>query len=342
MINLRNDYSSIAHKKILEELMQNQTSTFVGYGLDEVSKYAEELILKEVKNENSKVYFLNGGTITNKVFISHVLKPYEAVISVDSGHINVHETGTIEQSGHKILTVTHNNGKINVKDILRIVNTHLDEHMVKPKLVYITNATEYGTIYSKQELIDIYNTCRANDLYLYIDGARLGVALASDKNNITLEDLGKYSDAFYIGGTKNGAILGEALVVNNKNLQKEMRYSIKHFGGMYAKGFVTGFQFKVLFENGLYYEIAKKQNDLAKLLENELTKLGIKFEIESDTNQLFPIFKKEEVDEISKHIMYEMWSDNGDTKTIRFVTHFMLEKEDIFNTIEILKKIINK
>lgn len=340
MINFRNDYSGIAHEKILEAMMQNKYSTYVGYGLDEVSKCAEELILNKVYNKDAKVYFLTGGTITNKVFISHVLEPYEAVISVDSGHINVHETGTIEQGGHKIITCAHNNGKINPQDIQRICDIHTDEHMVKPKLVYITNATEYGTIYKKQELVDIYNVCKKNDLYLYIDGARLGVALTATNNDITLEDLGKYSDAFYIGGTKNGAILGEALVVNNKDLQKEMRYSIKHFGGMYAKGFVAGMQFKTLFENDLYFEIARKQNELAEYMKTKLIELGIKFEIESDTNQLFPIFSKEVVEKLSHEIMYEMWTDNGDYKTIRFVAHFLLTKEEVDKAIDIIKNIL--
>ena len=340
MINLRNDYSGIAHKEILEEMIKLQEKTFVGYGLDEISKEAENLILKQVKNENSKVYFLNGGTITNKVFISHVLKPYEAVISVDSGHINVHETGTIEQSGHKIITANHHNGKLDPIDIVRIVKTHTDEHMVKPKIVYITNATEYGTIYSLNELKEIYHVCKKHDLYLYLDGARLGVALTSPNNDICLQDLGKYTDAFYIGGTKNGAILGEALVVNNPILQEEMRYSIKHFGGMYAKGFVTGIQFKVLFENDLFFWIAKRQNELALILKNGLLDLGVNFEIESDTNQLFPIFSKEVVAKLSKHLMYEMWSDNDDFKTIRFVTHYLLDENDINNVINIIKDAI--
>lgn len=340
MLNFRNDYSGIAHEKILEAMLANKYTTYVGYGLDEVSKYAEELILQKVNNNDSRVYFLTGGTITNKVFISHVLRPHEAVISVDSGHINVHETGTIEQGGHKIIASPHNNGKLNPLDIQIICNTHLDEHMVKPKLVYITNATEYGTIYKKQELINIYNVCKKNDLYLYIDGARLGVALTANNNDITLEDLGKYCDAFYIGGTKNGAILGEALVVNNKDLQKEMRYSIKHFGGMYAKGFVAGMQFKTLFENDLYFEIAKKQNELAEYMKCKLIDLGIKFEIDSDTNQLFPIFTKEVVEKLSKEIMFEFWTDNGNYKTIRFVTHFLLSKDDVDKAIDIIKNAI--
>lgn len=337
MINLRNDYSCIADKKILERMLVLQDEVNIGYGLDEHSKKAEQLILKHIKSNDSKVYFLSGGTITNKVFISHVLRPYEAVIALDSAHISCHETGTIEQSGHKIINVKHSNGKIKVSDIKEVINVHKDEHMVKPKLVYITNSTEFGTIYTKKELIEIYDFCKENDLYLYLDGARLGVALCAVNNDISLEDLGKYTDAFYIGGTKNGAILGEALVINNKHLQKDFRYSIKHFGGMYAKGFVSGIQFEVLFEDNLFFNIASKQNNLAYKLRNELIKLGVEFEIDSDTNQLFPIFKKEVVKKLENEIMFEYWTEFSDKQTIRFVTNFTLEEKDIVKAIEIIR-----
>lgn len=337
MINLRNDYSCIACEKILLRMLDLQNEVNPGYGLDEHSKRAEHLILKHLKSNDSKVYFLTGGTITNKVFISHALRPHEAVIAIDSAHISCHETGTIEQSGHKIINVKHSDGKIKVKDIQDVINIHRDEHMVKPKLVYITNASEFGTIYSKKELIEIYNFCKANDLYLYLDGARLGVALTSLHNDISLEDLAKYTDAFYIGGTKNGALLGEALVINNKTLQNDFRYSIKHFGGMYAKGFVAGIQFEVLFEDNLFFDIALKQNNLAYKLRNELIKLGLEFEIDSPTNQLFPIFKKELVKRLEKDIMFELWTEYEDKQCIRFVTNFLLEESDILKTIDIIR-----
>ena len=342
MINLRNDYCGIAHYKVLEKLGKHANDVFVGYGLDEHSKRASELIKKEMAYDDADIHFLVGGTITNKVLISHVLRPYEAVISPDTGHINVHETGTIEQSGHKIITVKNNCGKLNAKDILDVLFTHTDEHMVKPKLVYITDSTEIGSIYTYQELKEISDVCKANDLYLYLDGARLAAALTCEKNDIKLSDLPKLVDAFYIGGTKNGLMLGEALVIINEKIKDEVRYSIKHFGGMYAKGFVTGIQFEALFEDGLFYEIAKKENEQAKYLYNELVKIGVEFECIQETNQIFPVFKTEHIKELKEYIQFETWSINEDKTTIRFVTHYLLKDEEIEETIEIIKGIINK
>ena len=340
MINLRNDYCGICHKKVLENLNKYSNDDFLGYGLDEHSLKAKELIKKELGRDDVDIHFLVGGTVTNKVLISHILRPYEAVISPDTGHINVHETGTIEQSGHKVITTLNKDGKITKDDILEVLRLHTDEHMVKPKMVYITNATEIGTIYKYQELKEISDVCKENNLYLYLDGARLGSALTSEKNDIKLSDLVNLVDAFYIGGTKNGLMLGEALVVVNDKIKEEMRYSIKHFGGMYAKGFVAGLQFEALFEDGLFYEIAKEENRLANKLYTELVKLGVEFESEQVTNQIFLVFDNDKIDKLKEHIHFEIWSVNKNKTTIRFVSHFLLTDELVDKTIEIIKEII--
>jgi len=340
MINLRNDYCFIAHNKILQALEENNNKTFVGYGLDEISIEASNLIRKEIGNDTADVHFLPGGTVTNKVLISHVLKSYECVICCETGHINVHETGTIEQSGHKVLTTPSINGKIQAKDIKKVYQSHADEHMVKPQIVYISQPTELGTLYSNEELKEISSVCKALNLYLYVDGARLATALTSKNNDISLVEFAKLVDAFYIGGTKNGLILGEALVILNDELKKDIRYSIKHFGGMYSKGFVTGIQFKTLFENDLFYEIGRQENDLAELLYTELLNIGVEFLYPQDTNQIFPKFKNDVIDQLRKHLMFEMWEVGEEESVIRFVTHPKLTIEDIRNTIQIIKEIM--
>lgn len=340
MIYLRNDYCGICHYKILEALNENINNVYNGYGLDENSKKAEELIIKKIGNPLSKVYFLAGGTSCNKIFIGHALRPYEAVIAADSGHINVHETGAIEGAGHKIIAVKNKNGKITSEDIVDVIKNHTDEHMVKPKMVYISFPTEYGTLYSLEELKRIKEECEKNDLYLYIDGARLGSGLSAYNNDITMNDLAKYSDAFYIGGTKNGLLFGEAIVINNESLQKDFRYSIKHFGGMLAKGFVTGLMFEKLFADDLFLKIGKKQNELAKLITERLSSLNIKLLIETETNQIFPIFKTEVIEKLREEISFEIWEKKEEETVIRFVTHYMLTEDDVNNLEKVLKKII--
>lgn len=338
-INLRNDYCSIAHPLILEAFIEYNKNTYLGYGMDEETNNAIEIIKSKINYKDADVFFLPGGTITNKVLISHILKPYEAVISCESGHINVHETGTIEQSGHKILVAPSYEGKIISEDIYKICNTHTDEHMVKPKIVYISNPTELGTIYTKEELNKISLACKDLGLYLYVDGARLATALTSKKNDMNLEEFSKLVDSFYIGGTKNGLIQGEALVVMNKELSKDIRYSIKHFGGMYSKGFVNGIQFKTLFEKDLFNTIGKTQNYLAEELYAKLKQINVKFLFEQETNQIFPIFKNEIVNKLKDKIEFEIWEKRIDETVIRFVTHYNLTKEDINRTIEIIKEV---
>jgi threonine aldolase len=326
MFNFKNDYSKIAHPRILEAMLKYGNTPYVGYGLDEHSQNAANLIKKHL-NCDADIHFLVGGTSANKVVIAHVLRPYEAVISVKTGHICVHETGAIEATGHKIITVDGQNGKITPSEIEQVVLTHTDEHMVAPKLVYITHSTEIGTLYSKNELIEIYNTCQKHNLYLFLDGARLAVAL--DKSDITLADLARYTDVFYIGGTKNGALLGEAVVIVNQDIKKSFRFSIKQNGGMYAKGFVAGIQFEELFEDGLYFKLGNNSNIMAEKLANGLEKRGITLEYECVTNQLFVRVSNDLYQKLKALVLFELWEDKCDYKVIRFVTNYSTTLEEI-------------
>ena len=339
MINLRNDYCGVCHPKILEALCSKSKNTYVGYGLDNESIEAENKIKMLINNSNASVYFTVGGTSTNKIVIAHALKSYGAVIACDSGHINVHETGAIEATGHKVITVTNVNGKLIAKDEEELIKGHPDFHMVKPGIVYISNSTEYGTVYTKSELISLSNVCKKYKLYFYIDGARLGCALTSKVCDYTIEEMASLCDVFYIGGTKNGLILGEALVVTNETLNEDIRYAIKCHGGMYAKGFVNGIMFNELFSNNLFFEIAKNENKLAEKLYNELSKLGVKFLFKQETNQIFPIFDNSLISELEKEISFEVWSSNEDSTTIRFVTSFLTSDEDVNKVIHLIKNI---
>ena len=326
MINFKNDYSTIAHPKILEAMVNHNKHTYIGYGLDEMSDKAKDEIKKHI-SKDVDIHFLVGGTSANKTVIAHSLRPYEAVISARTGHICVHETGAIEATGHRIIEVEGVKGKITPQMIEKVVKTHTDEHMVYPKMVYITQATELGTLYSKEELINIYNICKKYDLYLFLDGARLAVAL--DKSDITLNDLAEYTDVYYIGGTKNGAMLGEAVVISNEEIKKNFRYSIKQNGGMYAKGFVAGIQFYELFKDGLYFELGKHSNEMANILSTCLIDRGFELTSECATNQIFVKISNKIYDQLFNFVLFELWEDLGESKVIRLVTNYSTTQKDI-------------
>lgn len=240
MYSFRNDYSEGAYPEILKRLSEENKKQHLGYGEDEICKEAKKRVHQKLKNDECDIHFLVGGTQTNLTVISSALRPFEAVITVDSGHINVHETGAIEATGHKVIVVKGKDGKITPDGIHQAVKIHTDEHMVKPKMVYISNATEIGTIYTKKELEEIRKVCDEYKLYLFMDGARLGAALTSSENDLRFEDLCTYCDVFYIGGTKNGALFGEAIVIVSDKLKSDFRYMIKQRGGMLAKGWLIG------------------------------------------------------------------------------------------------------
>ena len=331
-----NDYSSLCHPQIMEDLLSISLEQNVAYGLDKHSLNAEALIKRTFNSPNGKVFFLSGGTMTNLLFISYALKPYEAVIALETGHINVHETGAVEATGHKIITVKGKNGKMYPNDVIGILNTFTNEHMVKPGMVYISNSTEIGTIYSKQELLDLSKICKENGLYFFIDGARLGSALTSKYNDAEPELFGQVCDAFYVGGAKNGLLLGEALVINNPSLQKDFRYHIKNRGAMISKGYLIGAVFESAFKNNLYFDIAKQINEVADYLKEGLVKLNVNM-LESPTNQIFATFNKDFANLLIKEYGLELWEDKGEQLVVRFVVSFTTKKSDVDDLLNFVK-----
>jgi len=324
----RNDYSELAHPRIIEALRRYQDEQNDPYGLDYHSKNAEKKILEIFHSQKGKVFFIAGGTQTNVLFISSCLKHYEGVIACDSGHINVHETAALEGQGYKIITVKGKDGKLYPQDIERVIRYYDNEHMVKPRMVYISNSTEIGTIYSRQELIDLYEICKQNNLIFFIDGARLGSALTSKTNDVEPALMGEVCDAFYVGGTKNGLMLGEALVINNPILQENYRYHIKNKGAMLAKGYLVGIEFEEAFKDNLYFDIAKTTNEMADYLKDGFKKLGLET-LESPTNQVFLITTKDKAHKLMDRYGCEKWEDLNEKMIIRFVTSFLTKKEDI-------------
>ncbi len=322
-----NDYSEGGHPQVLAALNQTNLVQSVGYGQDEYCLQAKEILKEKMQNKNVDIHFLIGGTQTNMIMIASALKDYQAVIAVDSGHIQVHETGAVESTGHKILTCPHQDGKINVSMIDEIYRQHTDEHMVQPKMVYISQTTEYGTYYTLEELKTIYAYCKEHQLYLFVDGARLGSALVLE-NAPTLRDLAQYSDAFYIGGTKMGALFGECLVLINDDLKPDFRYHIKQKGAMLAKGRLLGLQFLALFKEDLYYKIGLHENKCAHIIKEGLITNHIPMYIDSPSNQLFPIFEKNIYQRLSQdYAMTEMFNVDEEHICVRLVTSWATPEE---------------
>ena len=338
-VNLLNDYNTVAHPSILEALQAQMEEKFDGYGLDEDSEAAREMILGLVQNPHAAVHFLIGGTHTNLVALSAFLRPHEAAIASFPAHISQFETGAIEACGHKVLTLESSDGKIYPEAIEKVLVFHHDEHMVKPRLVYISQTTEYGTVYTLDELRALHELCKANNLLLYVDGARLGYALASNLCDFSLPQIAELVDAFYIGGTKNGLLFGEALVLCNPELGNDFRYFIKQRGGLLAKGFLLGIQFQALFKDNLYLELARDANLKAARLSSELESLGYSSEIETESNQLFPIIDNEELPRLGEHILFNIWDQIGTEQTsIRFVVSWKTTEDEIQTVLKLMKR----
>lgn len=333
--SFRNDYSEIGHPDILKILLDNAYKQNTGYGFDEETKKLEERV-SLLCGQNVKVVLTSAGTQTNLTVISKILKTYEAVISVDTGHINVHETGAIEATGHKVLSTLNDNGKINPKEIEKIVKLHTDCHMVYPKLVYFSNSTEVGTTYTKKELEDIYTCCKKLGLYVFIDGARLSQALVAE--GITLKDMVDNSDVFYLGGTKNGLPYGEMIVIKDKDIYENFQYHLKNKGAMLAKTFVVSMMFNKLLEDNLYLKNAENANKMSQKLKNELEKLGIEICYPNKTNQLFIKLSKEIINKLSTLYAFEVWEDLGDAQIIRLVTSWATKEEMIDEFIKDIKE----
>ena len=334
MILFHNDYSEGCHEKVLEALVRTNAEQTTGYGEDAYCARAAEKIRGYCGREDAAVHFLVGGTQANLVIITAALRPHQGVLAADSGHINVHETGAIEAAGHKVLWLPSRDGKIHGEQISEYVTLHRAdpsfEHTVQPKMVYLSNPTEWGTLYSREELEAISDACRKNGLYLFLDGARLGYGLMAEENDLTMEDLAKLCDVFYIGGTKVGALFGEAVVITNPILGEDFRYIIKQRGAMLAKGRLLGVQFDALMEDGLYFQISAHAAAMASRLRDCFRSLGYDFFMPPQTNQLFPILPGRVRAALAEtYTFIEMdWVD-GDRRVCRFCTSWATKEENV-------------
>jgi threonine aldolase len=329
--SFKNDYAEGAHPQVLEALIHTNFTQQNGYGLDAYSINVENIIKQKVNNPKAKVFLVSGGTQANLIVISAFLRPHESVISTDIGHIFTNESGAIEATGHKVHGIENTNGKIRPDDIQKLIDGHQNKpHQVKQKLVYISNSTEVGTLYSKKELIELYQFCQEKNLYLFVDGARLGHALTAETNDLTLEDFGKYTDAFYLGGTKNGALIGEAIIINNENLQEEFGFHLKQKGAMLAKGRLLGIQFQELLKEDLYFDLGRKANQQAMKIKEAFKQIGCEFLSETFTNQIFPILNQHQIDQLSTNFDFYVWKRLEEEKSaIRLITSWATSNEII-------------
>jgi threonine aldolase len=338
MYSFKNDYSEGAHPRILNALLETNLVQEEGYGEDYFSRKAVELIKERLGRTDVDVHLLSGGTQTNLIAISAFLRPHEAAMAASTGHILGHETGAIEATGHKVLSIEAENGKLTPPDVQMVLDGHPDEHMVKPKLVYISNSTEIGSIYNRDELVQLSDFCKKNHLYLYMDGARLGSALCSEENDLQLSDLPGLVDAFYIGGTKNGALLGEALVICNDSLKEDFRYHMKQKGALLAKGRLLGIQFLELFRDNLFFDLATHANKMAAILRQEISKENIQFLTHSPSNQIFPILPNALITELEKNYLFHIWEKvDSNHSAIRLVTSWATRSEQVLAFIDDLK-----
>ena len=345
MLHFECDYLEGAHPQILQKLIDTNMDKTPGYGFDSYCESAKEKIREACKCPDAEIHFLVGGTQTNSTVIKALLRPYEGVISADTGHINVHEAGAIESGGHKVLTLPNEEGKLVAADIEKYLDTfYKDEtniHMVQPGMVYISQPTELGSLYSKKELEELSDLCKRHHLHFYIDGARLGYALMAEENDVTLEDIANCCDAFYIGGTKVGALFGEAIVFTKKGLIRNFFSSIKQNGVVLAKGRLLGIQFDTLFTDGLYYNISKHAIDMAKKLTDGLEEAGCKFYYKSPTNQQFIILKNETMNKLAEKVTFGFWETMSDTETaIRFCTNWATDEKDVEELIATIKELL--
>lgn len=332
MYSFENDYLLGAHPQVLKRLLETNEELLPGYGNDKYCLSAEEKIKAACACPEAEVYFLQGGTQTNMVMISSILRNFEGVIAATTGHVSVHEAGAIEHTGHKVLEIPQHEGKIHADELKDFLDTfYADgnrEHMVYPGMVYITHPTEYGTLYSKAELEQIADICHQYKLSLYLDGARLGYGLASTHTDVTLADIARICDAFYIGGTKNGLLLGEALVIVREELKEDFRRHMKQRGLMLAKGKVLGVQFETLFTGDLYMELARHANACMDILREGIAKLGYRFLCDSPSNQLFPIFPqniREKIDE--KYLVMDNSDEGNGYHSVRMVTSWATDPQ---------------
>ncbi|WP_294962235.1 aminotransferase class I/II-fold pyridoxal phosphate-dependent enzyme [Sulfurimonas sp.] len=330
------DYSEGCHPDILNKIIETNLIQQTAYGFDEYSNEAKQLIKNKMNNQDSEVFFVTGGTQANLIIASSILRSHEAIISVDIGHILAREAGALEATGHKIISMSSKNGKLDTQIIQTALENHsFAPHMVKPRLVYISNATELGAIYTKKELEEISRFCKENSLYLFLDGARLGAVLCSKYNDLSLEDISKLTDVFTLGATKNGALFGEAIVINNTKLVQDFNINIKQRGALLAKGRILGVQFLELFKENLYFDLAKRANDLAIKLSQGFTSKGYKLLDKNQTNQVFLILPNSLIKHLEKKFSFSIWGKYNERDSIvRLVTSWATDEAKIDELIK--------
>ena len=341
MLSFENDYSEGAHPKILQRFIETNMEQVSGYGNDPYCESAKAKIREACNCPEAEIFFLVGGTQTNAVVIDSMLQAYEGVVSAQTGHVNAHEAGAIEYTGHKVLSIPQYEGKMKASDLEAYLKTFWQdeshEHMVFPGMVYISHPTEYGTLYSKQELSDLSAVCRQYEIPLYLDGARLGYGLMSKSTDVTLPDIAELCDVFYIGGTKVGALCGEAVVFTKHNMPKYFVTHVKQHGALLAKGRLAGVQFDTLFTDNLYFEISRHAIEMAELLKQGLAEKGYTFHLDSPTNQQFIVLDDEQYNELQKQVRCCFWEKPDDTHTVvRFATSWATPKENIDKLMELL------
>lgn len=334
MYQFQCDYNEGAHPRIMERLLQTNLEQTIGYGEDHYCAEAREAIRKAIGRPDADVHFLVGGTQANATVISSILRPYQGVLCASTGHINVHETGAIEHGGHKVLAMEAENGLLAAEQIRTAMQLHLaedgPEHTVQPGMVYISFSSELGTVYSLRQLREISAACREYGLPLFIDGARMGYGLASEGCDVTLQDIAELTDVFYLGGTKQGALFGEAVVILNEALKKDFRYYIKQNGGMLAKGRLLGIQFLTLFEDGLYFEVSQHAVSQALRIRDAFKAKGFEMLVQSPSNQQFPILDNVTLGRLSEKFLFSVWQKvDEDHTAVRFCTSWATRPEAV-------------
>lgn len=340
MYSFKNDYAEGAHPQILNALMHSNLEQHTGYGEDLYSMEAKALLRQEMQAADAAIFLVSGGTQSNLLVIAALLRPHEAVLSAATGHIYANETGAIEATGHRVIPVPSSDGKLTVDAITQVLaNFQLRPHTVKPRMVYLSNATEIGSHYTKKELVALYHFCQSQQLLLFMDGARLGNALMAKGSDLTLALIAGYTDVFYIGGTKNGALLGEAIVFPNPDLATDFDYICKQRGALLAKGRVLGIQFVELFKNGLYYTLASTANGHAAKLSAAFSALGYSFLCPSSTNQIFPIIPEKLIQLLAPHYAFYTWKKIDDLHSaIRMITSWATEADQVDAFIQDIKR----
>lgn len=343
MIRFESDYTQGATPEIIARLCETNLEMTPGYGEDKYCFSAAEKIKAEINMPSADVHFLVGGTQTNLLFISSVLRPHQGVMCAHTGHINVHETGAVEATGHKVISLDSADGTVRAQQVREALDAHYNdvthEHIVQPAMVYISFPTENGTLYSKAQLTELSQVCREREIPLYMDGARLGYGLMSEQNDLTLGDIAQLCDAFYIGGTKVGALFGEALVITNDKYKKDFRYIEKQKGAMLAKGRLLGLQFDTLFTQGLYYKISSHAVGLAKKIRSAFEEKNIPLYFDSPTNQQFPILTDEQMAFLGEEFAFSYWCKAGDGHAVRFCTSWATEEADVDKLVEKIKQL---